>query len=92
MAVAVSLVSSAEGIPLAHLAPGAEGVIEHVDGDAAIAGRLQDLGFVPGTLIRVLRRSPLGDPVEYELRGYRLCLRQSEAKLVRVRRTDSDAR
>jgi Fe2+ transport system protein FeoA len=35
----------------------------------------------------VLRRAPLGDPVEYELRGYRLCLRRTEAMRIRVRRT-----
>ncbi len=42
-------------------------------------GRLADLGLVPGTPVRVVRRAPLGDPLEIELRGYRLCLRRSEA-------------
>jgi ferrous iron transport protein A len=55
-----------------------------VDGSSAIGRRLLDLGFVPGTEVRVVRRAPLGDPVEYELRGYRLCLRRSEALQIRV--------
>jgi ferrous iron transport protein A len=38
--------------------------------------RLEDLGFVPGTQVEVLRAAPLGDPIELELRGYRLCLRR----------------
>jgi Fe2+ transport system protein FeoA len=42
--------------------------------------RFQDLGLVPGTPVEVIRRAPLGDPLEVELRGYRLCLRQSEAE------------
>ncbi len=40
-----------------------------------IPSRLGDLGFVPGTELRIVRRAPLGDPVEIEIRGYRLCLR-----------------
>jgi ferrous iron transport protein A len=31
-----------------------------------------------------VRRAPLGDPVVYELRGYHLCLRRSEATRIRV--------
>ncbi|TDI20188.1 MAG: ferrous iron transport protein A, partial [Acidobacteria bacterium] len=46
----------------------------------------QDLGFVPGTLVEVRRRAPLGDPVEFELRGTHLCLRRGEAARIRVRR------
>jgi len=74
-----------EGVPLCDVAPGAAGVIESVDAAAAIAGRLLDLGFVPGTAVRVIRRAPLGDPVVYELRGYRICLRRSEASHILVR-------
>jgi Fe2+ transport system protein FeoA len=40
-----------------------------------IPSRLADLGFVPGTELCIVRRAPLGDPVEIEIRGYRLCLR-----------------
>jgi len=40
-----------------------------------IPSRLGDLGFTPGTALRIVRRAPLGDPVEIEIRGYRLCLR-----------------
>lgn len=71
---------SLDGLP-----PDAEGVVAEVTGDGPIERRLRDLGLLPGTRVRVLRRAPLGDPVEYELRGYRLCLRRSEASRVRVR-------
>jgi ferrous iron transport protein A len=37
-----------------------------------------DLGFVPDTPLRVVRRAPLGDPIELELRGYRICLRHAD--------------
>jgi Fe2+ transport system protein FeoA len=66
-------------VPLVELAPGARAVVARVDPNVPLGRRLLDLGFVPGTPIRVLRRAPLGDPVSYELRGMRLCLRRSEA-------------
>ena len=54
------------------------------------AGRVHalsaDLGFCPGTPVQVVRRAPLGDPVLYELRGYQIALRRSEASRVRVTR------
>ena len=46
--------------------------------------RLADLGFVPGTRVRVIRRAPLGDPVELELRGFRVCLRRADLGSVYV--------
>jgi ferrous iron transport protein A len=46
--------------------------------DRRAAGRLAELGFVPGTEIRIVRIAPLGDPVEVEIRGTRFCARRSE--------------
>jgi len=74
-------------VVLADLEPGASGIIEEIDASGPEGQRLLDLGFVPRTRIRVMRRAPLGDPIEYELRGYRLCLRHSEAARVRVQRS-----
>ena len=41
--------------------------------------RLMRLGLIPGTLLRLERRAPLGDPVEVRFRGYALVLRPTEA-------------
>jgi ferrous iron transport protein A len=71
---------------LTSLEPGAEAVVEQVEGEAVLAERLLDLGFLPGTPVRMVRRAPLGDPNVYELRGYRVCLRRAEGVCVRVRR------
>ncbi len=77
-------------LPLVALCPGQTGVLERVDVDSPVGQRLLDLGFVPKTRIRVVRRAPLGDPVLYELRGTRLCLRRSEAAIIRVRSDAED--
>jgi len=71
-------------ISLADLEPGAGARVSAVDAGSPIGRRLLDLGFVPGTEVRVVRRAPLGDPIEYELRGTRLCLRRTEARRIRV--------
>ena len=73
---------------LNELAPSQLGLILGVDTSVAAGRRLLDLGFVPQTPLRVLRRAPLGDPVIYELRGYRICLRSADAARVRVRVQD----
>ncbi len=71
-------------LSLADLAPASCARVVAVDPHTPIGRRLLDLGFVPGTELRVIRRAPLGDPVEYELRGYRVCLRRSEALRIQV--------
>ncbi len=73
---------------LSELGPSQSGRILDVDTTAAAGRRLLDLGFLPETPLRVLRRAPLGDPVVYELRGYRVCLRRVDAARVRVRVQD----
>jgi ferrous iron transport protein A len=67
--------SSGGAIPLLALEVGRIARIVGPAPGGEIPRRLADLGFVPGTELCILRRAPLGDPVEIEIRGYRLCLR-----------------
>jgi ferrous iron transport protein A len=69
---------------LARLPLGACARVTGVDPTSPVASRLHDLGFVPGTSVRSIRRAPLGDPTLYEVRGAQLCLRRSEAVHVLV--------
>ena len=73
-------------LTLDQLSLGESASVVEVDAAAALAARLEDLGFVPGTRVTVRRRAPLGDPRVYELRGSQLCLRATEARAVRVQR------
>ncbi len=47
--------------------------------------RLLELGFVRGTPLRLVRRAPLGDPIEVELHGAHVSMRRAEARTVIVR-------
>lgn len=58
--------------------------VEGLDLDGLLRRRLLDLGFVLGTWVRPLRRSPLGDPTAYEVMGAVVALRRSEAARIRV--------
>jgi Fe2+ transport system protein FeoA len=42
------------------------------------------MGLTPGASVAVLGTAPLGDPIELELRGYRLSVRKSEAARVEI--------
>ena len=46
--------------------------------------RLMELGMLPGTEVRCIRMAPLGDPLEFEVRGYNLSLRKAEAATIAV--------
>lgn len=69
---------------LSDLEPGEKGIIMRITGAGATRRRMLDMGLVKGTEITVVRRAPLGDPVEFLLKGYNLSLRREEAEKVHV--------
>jgi ferrous iron transport protein A len=69
---------------LATLAIGARGTVTRIDGDDDLALRLLEMGLTPGVELTVLGVAPLGDPLELELRGYRLSIRKREAARIEV--------
>ena len=69
---------------LSELKPGERGVVSKVVGDREVRRRLLDMGLTRGTEIIVVRRAPLGDPVEFLLKGYNLSLRKRESENVYV--------
>ncbi|MBN1951492.1 MAG: ferrous iron transport protein B [Bacteroidales bacterium] len=70
---------------LSELRTGTEGVICKIRGRGAFRRRIMEMGFVKGKTVRVIKNAPLKDPIEYELLGYRVSLRKSEAELIEVR-------
>ena len=69
---------------LSELTAGGQGRVLRVAGSDDISQRLLEMGLTPGTQVRLLGVAPLGDPLELELRGYRLSIRRSEAARVDV--------
>jgi DtxR family Mn-dependent transcriptional regulator len=76
--------AAATQIPLHKLGVGQRGVVVRVGGKGPARRRMMDMGLVPGSEVKVVRVAPLGDPVEFELKGYSLSLRKSEARDITV--------
>jgi ferrous iron transport protein A len=63
---------------------GESGTIISVDSSAPLGRRLMEVGMTPGVVARVIRRAPLGDPIEVSLPDVSLSLRAYEASLVQM--------
>jgi ferrous iron transport protein A len=74
---------------LSGLSTGCSGRVLSVSGDVETRRRLLEMGFCNGVMVESVRRAPLGDPVEFSLRGYRLCLRLEQASCITVEPSDS---
>lgn len=66
-------------IPLSQLLAGQSGKLVSLNPERPVDQRLMALGLLPGMVISVVRRAPLGDPVEFRFNGVDICLRQQEA-------------
>lgn len=75
-----------EATRLAEVADGSTAVVRRLALPRATARRLLEMGLLPGTRVRVVRRAPLGDPIELRLRNYSLSIRREEAALIEVER------
>ena len=64
---------------LSELKVGKSAVITAVNGEKALRGHLLDMGLTPNTCVTVRAVAPMGDPIELNLRGYRLTLRLEDA-------------
>ena len=69
---------------LSALPVGQRALLRAVGGERAYRRRLLELGFVPGTELRLVRRVGVGDVLEVELRHSRISLRISEASALEV--------
>jgi ferrous iron transport protein A len=66
--------------------PGESARLSHVGGERSFRRRLMELGFLPGTYVRLVRCVGISDLVELEVRGGHISLRRSEANELRFER------
>ena len=64
---------------LSELKPGSSARIDRVGGEGALRQHFLDMGVIPGTDITLVKLAPMGDPMEFRLRGYELTLRVADA-------------
>ena len=66
------------------LQPGQRAIITRINGARALRRRFIEMGIVKGETILIERHAPLGDPIEYFVKGYHLALRKEEANKIEV--------
>ncbi len=54
-------------------------VVGYETSSRSYKAKLLAMGLTPGTEFTVIRRAPLGDPIEIHVRGFKLSLRKDEA-------------
>jgi ferrous iron transport protein A len=70
---------------LRDLAVGCTGKVVGYETNArSYKAKLLAMGLTPGTEFTVVRRAPLGDPIEIQVRGFKLSLRKDEANALFV--------
>ncbi len=87
--LAFGLNESPSMLTLSDISPGNSAIVEEVLGDDSLSMRIMEMGFVEGIPVKVIGYAPMGDPIEVELRGYRLSLRKDEARRVTVTTTEN---
>ena len=69
---------------LSELQQNEKAIIVKVKGHGAFRKRIIEMGFVVGKEIKIVKKAPFKDPVEYNVMGYNVTLRNSEADLIEV--------
>jgi Fe2+ transport system protein FeoA/Mn-dependent DtxR family transcriptional regulator len=71
-------------VPLGELPVGDRARVVEIGGVGKHQRRMLDMGFVPGAEVDVIRKAPLGDPIEYRIKGTAVALRQQDADTILV--------
>ncbi len=63
---------------------GQEGVIQAVLGTGSTRHRLLEMGIIPGTSLRMIKKAPFGDPIQIQIRNFYLSIRMSDAEMIMI--------
>jgi len=66
------------------------GHITKINGGGEFRRRLSEMGFVKGKQVSVIKYAPLKDPIEFNIMGYEVSLRKSEAEEVEIEITNQE--
>lgn len=72
-------------IPLHKLSINSSGIVKKLNSKGMIRRRMLDLGIIPNTHVKLLRKSPAGDPIAYKVRDTVIALRKEESANILVK-------
>ena len=69
---------------LKDLKVGESAKVVRLHGQGAVRSRIMDMGITRGTVVKVRKVAPLGDPFELTVRGYELSIRKADAQMIEI--------
>jgi len=72
------------GVKLSEIGVGKSSKVIKIKAPMRIRKHLLALGIIRGEYIEVIRKAPLGDPIDYKIKDYHLSLRKNEAECIIV--------
>ena len=60
------------------------GKIHSLKSSDAFCSRLSEMGVIPGTEVRVVKKNPFGGPLQIKLNDYYLAIRKEDAELIYI--------
>ena len=72
------------------LETGRSAEVVSVGGEGPVRLHILGMGLIPGAKLKVVKRAPMGDPIELLVNGFSLSLRSSEAAWIEVREIDGN--
>jgi len=66
------------------LKPGDRATVIKLTAKGPVRKRMADMGVSKGTILEVKRIAPMGDPIDFKLKGYHLSLRKTEAAGIEI--------
>ncbi|MDD5090628.1 MAG: metal-dependent transcriptional regulator [Candidatus Wallbacteria bacterium] len=76
-------------VRLSDLSPGERALVIRLETCGEVRRKLLALGLIRGETIELIRKAPLGDPLEFRIKDYCLSLRKNEADRIFVSREKS---
>ncbi|PIN84837.1 MAG: ferrous iron transport protein A [Candidatus Diapherotrites archaeon CG11_big_fil_rev_8_21_14_0_20_37_9] len=71
---------------LSELAKGSKGKIERIEGTIDFQRKIMEMGFIKGTEITLVRKAPLGDPLQVQLEGHSIAIRKKDSRNIFVKK------
>lgn len=71
-------------VTLNDLPIGRSATVESVGASGALRQHFLDMGLIPQATVTMVKRAPMGDPIEVRIRSYELTLRVAEAQAITI--------
>ena len=71
-------------VTLNDLPIGRSATVESVGASGALRQHFLDMGLIPQATVSMVKRAPMGDPIEVRIRSYELTLRVAEAQAITI--------